>query len=309
MKTKLTDELYCGINKEKLKAKLTLSSKFLKVLNWFIKERYEIHLKKDVQKLNAPWTTNEHFQKYKYTNIRREHDRESKYLIQHVSENQNLSYKNKLLNSFLFRLINNHKTFEKYSFPFDFNSLNFKEISKIKIEGPIYNTAFIVTGHSSVIKKQQGDSSVLSVIKFVKSNEKQILLKSKNQLEAYNNLIKINGIGKFLAYQIFLDFTYIKEYPFSENEFTKAGPGCVKGLDLLFSDKKNLNHEELLFWLRNNQIKVFSLDFNNLFSDLKEFDRVLNIGCLENIFCEFYKYCRSEVLNSTKPKKLYKYNS
>ena len=65
------DELYCGINKSKLSYKPILNKKALKILEWFIRERYEIHLNKDIRKLSPPWTKNTHLQTYKYTNIRR----------------------------------------------------------------------------------------------------------------------------------------------------------------------------------------------------------------------------------------------
>jgi hypothetical protein len=304
------DELYCEINISKLSCKPILNLKALRQLEWFIKERYNIHINKDVKKLSPPWTKNKHLQTYKYTNIRREHDKETIYLIKNVSKNKSLSYKNKLLNSFLFRLINNSKYLKEVSFPFDFNNLDFKELKKIqdKIGFPIFNSAFMVIGYTKAIDNLYGNHKLTSILKYVEKN-KEIIISScycKNQKEFLKNIKTIRGIGDFMAYQIFLDFTYIKEFPFTENEFVKAGPGCRLGLDLLFKDKKKLNNEELLFWLRDNQENIFKIDFNELMYDLNKNKRNLNVSCLEHTMCEFFKFYRSEILKSTKPKKLYK---
>lgn len=48
------DELYCEINISKLSCKPILNLKALRQLEWFIKERYNIHINKDVKKLSPP---------------------------------------------------------------------------------------------------------------------------------------------------------------------------------------------------------------------------------------------------------------
>ena len=304
------DESYCGINKSKLFYKPILNIKVLKKLEWFIKERYNIHLNKDIKKLSPPWTKNKHLQTYKYTNIRREHDKETIYLIKNVSNNRSLSYENKLLNTFLFRLINNSKYLKEVNFPFDFNNINFKELKRIedKINFCIFNSAFMVIGYTKAIDNLYGNHKLTSIIKYVQKNKEIIINSSccETQKEFLKSLKIIRGIGDFMAYQIFLDFTYIKEFPFTENEFVKAGPGCRFGLNLLFKDKKKLNYEELLFWLKDNQENIFKIDFNKLMYDLNKSKRNLNVSSLEHTMCEFYKFYRSEILKSTKPKKLYK---
>jgi len=119
---------------------------------------------------------------------------------------------------------------------------------------------------------------------------------SSNQKDVFENLKELPGIGNFLAYQIFIDFTYIPVFPFSENEFVVAGPGCEKGLKLIFGDFDGMNYDEALFWLRDNQDKIFSaFDYSpeEIFSDLNEDDRYLNVMSLENCMCEVSKYIRA----------------
>ena len=96
------------------------------------------------------------------------------------------------------------------------------------------------------------------------------------------NIIKgIKGIGDFLAYQIWVDLTYIPEFDQSEDSFTVAGPGCRLGIDLLVEDRDGMTHEELIFHLRDNQ---HALDL--------DIDFTLTVMDIENCFCEFSKYTK-----------------
>ena len=126
------------------------------------------------------------------------------------------------------------------------------------------------------------------------------LLNSKDQQEAFENIKSIRGFADFLAYQVFVDLTYIPEFPFSENEFVVAGPGCKKGLDYIFINKDGMSYEECLFWLRDYQNEVLSeasaelWDPIELFSDLPIEERSLNVMSLENCHCELSKYIRAK---------------
>ena len=121
------------------------------------------------------------------------------------------------------------------------------------------------------------------------------VINSKDQNECFELLTKIRGVSKsFLAYQIFVDLSYIPEFKFSENEFTIAGPGCERGLDSLFLNPDGMNYEEMLFWVRDNieeEYKKLNLIYNpqELYYFLPDYDRCLNIQMIENSFCELSK--------------------
>jgi hypothetical protein len=118
----------------------------------------------------------------------------------------------------------------------------------------------------------------------------QQIVDAGSQKESFDAIMKIPGFGGFLAYQVFVDLTYIPDFPYSENEFVVSGPGCTRGLKLLFTDFDGLSMEEAIFWLRDNQKSVFQgVDFEDLFWDLESYDRELNIMCIENLMCELSK--------------------
>ena len=143
------------------------------------------------------------------------------------------------------------------------------------------------------------------------------LMRAKDQKEAYYIIREIRGFASFLAYQVFVDLTYIEEFPFSENEFTVAGPGCKRGLDLVFTDYNGMTHEEALFWLRDNLDEYFTAleagDYargkpwnpEKLFKRRAPEDRRLTVMSLENCFCELSKYVKA-VNGTGRPRNRYK---
>lgn len=327
MKNKPADTPYCGVNKEHIKkAQPVLNERNLLYLYNFIKRRYVIHLRKDVLKKDPPWTNDEVLKNFRFTNIRREHDRESKWVIEHIANNSELSYEDKLLNVILFRLYNKHETAELISMPFkfsqtpDWNPEWYRSLFEAAlIEDPkrvFFTAAFHTVGMKNTLKKVTGeDYAPMRILKFIKIliNEGLVddIKSCVNQQEVYQTLTGYNGIGRFLAYQFYVDMAYIAEFPFSENEFTVAGPGCVMGLNYLFENRDGMTYEECLFWLRDNLDRLFieelgkDWDAKRVFWDLPEEDRCFNVMSLENCFCELSKYIRAKD-GTGRPRKKYR---
>ncbi len=120
MLTKRSDTPYCGVSESRIKeANPTLSIEVLAHLKTFIRDRYDIHFKKDVQLLPPPWTDNVVLQKGKFTNVRREHDRQTKNYVALTQECT--SWYQKFWNTVLFRMFNHANPFAGE--PFDIHRL------------------------------------------------------------------------------------------------------------------------------------------------------------------------------------------
>lgn len=318
MKNKQHDIRYCGVREEKINSAMPkLNEMNFKRLVYWITERYKIHIKKDVYKLPAPWTDDKILQQYRFTNVRREHDRETIWLLKHISHNRELSYRNKILNSVLFRLFNKHETAELFKMPIDFKHFEPEDyrqlIEGVQKDNPKYvffTSAFYTSGLKWCIQKYiKNEKNVpMRVLKFANylAHDKFLtkLEACYDQKEAFDFINGYDGLGRFLAYQIFVDFTYIKSFAFSENEFTIAGPGCRSGLNYVFDDFDDLTYEEALFWLRDNfndlcdeRRHEWPLDLKwnpgKLFCDLTPYDRKMNLMSLEICHCEISKYIRA----------------
>ena len=124
------------------------------------------------------------------------------------------------------------------------------------------------------------------------------VISCESQKDVFDLLSNVKGYGKFLAYQLFVDMTYIPEFKFSENEFVVAGPGCERGLHLVWEDFDGLNYAEMLFWLRENIQTVWKdagleYDLETLLDDKEVSDRFLSVMSLQNIHCETTRYIRT----------------
>lgn len=306
MKSKEADVPYTSVRKSVIQsANPKLNEDKLKLLSKWITERYNIRKKKDVEGLPAPWTDCPVLQKLKFTNVRREHDRATKWLIDNVCSAKDVSIENKILNCILFRLYNKWETCDLIGLPLDFNWIKYsgeiREILETKEETDpnyvFFTSAFNTGGFKAAAGRLTGEQYIpMRPIAFMEHLLRDgifnKIIACSTPKEVCKLLMNYSGIGEFLAYQMFVDFTYIPEYTFSENHFTIAGPGCILGLSFLFEDADGMTVEEQLFWLRDNS-HILGIDFDELFSDLPEHDRVLNIMSLENCFCEFSKYSRA----------------
>lgn len=328
------DQLYCNVQERKIKlANPTLNENVIK--EWFHhqRERTSIYHKKEILNLPPFWTNDEILKKYKFVNTKRTWDRETKWLLNNVIKNNHLTYENKLLNSFLFRVINKSSTLEKINAPFDFSNMNIDyintiirekthSISLINPDYVFFSAAYILGGpkvnfgrYLEAMEGRTETDMILRMIKFVFYNQEKIVKGVKsaaNQLEVFNHLKSFPGIGKFLAYQIFIDFTYIVNFPFTEMNFVVAGPGCERGINWIFSNRDGMNSEECLFWFTINQHRIAEnykekWDMDEIFHFLPKEERTYTLMDMENSgACEIDKRCRTKFSNK-RPKQKYHY--
>lgn len=333
MLNKPNDILYLGCDQEKIKnAKPILSIENFKHLHKWVTDRYKVHLLKDVQKQPAPWTDNPIIREFRFTNVRREHDKETKWVIENIcsiSENS-MSWSSKVCNLILFRLFNKSETCK------NFMPINFDEgvdwdriieyVNSVPEDYVFFTNAFNTGGMKRATCKslgfisryadpEKGVNPELSVIRYVEQlySSEEFMVRLGNSVTAkdfFSALTELPGISYFLAYQIFVDYTYCPESLWSENEFVIAGPGARRGLDLVFEDKGGMTYEECLFWLRDNWNGIclwlnLPWDADEIFQDLPVHDRYMNVMSLQNCHCEISKYIRA-VNGTGRPRNKYK---
>lgn len=336
MKNKKFDIPYCGCNIEKIRtANPTIDPEIFRYLYQWIVERYAIHLRKDVEHLPAPWTDDKILRKFRFTNVRREHDKETKWTIQNICSltEQDMSWMSKMCNLILFRMFNKSETCKNFM-PINFDEgVNWGQITQYFSTVPksynCFTNAFYASGlkgscyraigyPSKHAAQLNGVTGELAVIRTVEQNiyqNTQLLQKlrgSHTAKEFFDALREIPGVHDFLAYQIFVDYTYCAESPWSENEFTVAGVGCQKGLSMLFTDYDGMTYEEALFWMRDNWddlCQKYGIDWDpdKLFCDLPDYDRYMNVMSLENCMCELSKYVRA-IYGIGRPRNMYIYD-
>lgn len=320
MTNKINDVKYLGCREHKIKtAKPILNDENFHHLYTWICDRYKIHVLKDVYKQKAPWTDNPILKEFRFTNVRREHDKETKWAINNlcsITKNQ-MSWASKICNLILFRMFNKSETC-KHFMPINFDEgVDWNTISNYFENVPkgyvFFTNAFITGGlkmsccrelgytsnYKDPIKGLKPEYAVIRFVEKLYENKKIANLENCVTAQEFVEALKnIPSLGFFLSYQIFVDYTYCQESLWSENEFVVAGPGCRRGLDLVFEDRGGMTYEECLFWLRDNWTTIcsfYGLEWNpdEIFVDLPKEDRYMNVMSLQNCHCEISKYIRT----------------
>lgn len=314
MRNKEGDIPYGGLNAYKIRsAKPVFDAEVLEIFKYYVSERYNMHLLKDVQGKPFPWTKDMILSMYRFTNVRREQDKNSRYLLQMMECFGNKLTPNMLGNILLFRLFNKIETMQYLDGWVDFENYDPKLVRKQLSntpEGYIYFTnAYLSSGMKKEFNKYF-PKEPMRVMNIPNVIHKFLILiypkvcAASSPYEVIEALKSINGISDFLAYQLFVDLTYLEDFPWSENEFVVSGLGCSLGLDYLFEDKDGLTDEELLFWLRDNCPITREWCMKHM-TDLPEEDRYMNVMSLENCMCELGKYMKTK-LGVGRPRSRYK---
>jgi hypothetical protein len=273
----------------------------------FATERQNVFFKrfKDSQ---YPWSTDLILNEYKFTNTYRATDRVSQYLIKNVIYKGSQTPTEIFFRIILFKIFNKIETWEflehqlkeisweTYSFN-KYNSI-LSELMNNKIA--IYSAAYIMaSGKSSFHETKKHQNHLKLIEMMMNSNLVNKLMKTNNMAIGYNILKEYPTIGEFLAYQYITDINYSTLTSYSEQEFTKAGPGAKDGITKCFSSLGEYNYEDVIKMMTDIQESEFErlgLYFNNLWG------RPLQLIDIQNIFCEVDKYSRvahSEILGKS----------
>lgn len=278
-------------------------------LLYFVWEREAIRIAKEGGWPLDALTADPVLKKYKFTNIRRRDDRVSKWIIEHLIEpnHQDLNLWFTLL---IARLINWPPTLSALLYdgvlpccPYTFDAELFVgsvESCKAKTD-KVYSSAYMVyPGKEGYANKSEFIAK--RVLGEVIQHQASIdtALYHNRTVEAFvEQLSACFGLSTFMAGQVAADLTYAQHLGSAEDLYTYApiGPGSSKGLNYLHGRRPYAG------WGQG--------DFNKALMDVNEKIAVhlliedLTLHDVQNIMCEFSKYCRV-VLNEGTPKTIYK---
>lgn len=248
-------------------------------------------------KLNniLPLTDDSILQQYKFCNAYRVLDRVSQYLLSNVIYKESYSKEDTIFRIVLFKIFNLPSTWEYLENhikkicleSFDFN-LYSNLLGELKKTQPIYNNAYISCANKCFGYDRKHDNHLKLLEKmFIEDKLASKIIKCKTMTEGFKLLVKYPLIGNFMAYQLVTDINYSMAVDWQENEFTIAGPGAVRGIKKVFAEFSSF--EDVIkecFLKQNEEFKRLGLDFKFLKN------RVLQYIDIQNLFCEFDKYCR-----------------
>lgn len=265
----------------------------------FAAKRHEIFLKR-ARDYPAPWSDDPVLRRYKFCNTFRAADRVSQYLIREVIHGGlagDLSAEDVFMRIVLFRLFSKEATWaalEEATGGVRRSTLDVETLgdllAKMRSQQPIYTAAFILATPSAYGHKAKHRNHLALVADMFRKRRLGTKLGRARSLEdVFHALTAYPMIGPFLGYQIATDLNYSEHLDFDEDDFTVPGPGALRGIAKVFSDRGGLTPQQLIMRMVDRQGEEFDrlgLKFDGLF------ERPLKAIDCQGLFCETDKYSR-----------------
>jgi hypothetical protein len=259
-----------------------------------------------------------------FCNIDRKLDRGTVFIIDRVVRADLTEY-DRALNLFMYRLFNCPIVADRYilRFPIDFRSFdNFNTINQFndfetEVGGGkrIQSSAYFLSSSRKAVNTHLVGSeyrtlnSNTKLALFVRYHYEDILLayNANTASECVKILMRIPGVGSFIAGQIMVDFAYCEATKFDLYEdFVSLGPGSRAGLSWLYSestssplDQYRIPETEFIEMINNLHNDVLDLDkMDHLLLQVTDYvyepTNWTILTHTQNSLCEFAKFMRYE---------------
>lgn len=274
---------------------------------WFVNERQNIWSKRFVHKLPPPWTEDHTLQTQRFTNVYRELDPGTQYVIKEILDIR-APRPDKIFNTMFYRLVGRSETHATIGFQqlatFDPDYLQYS-LKRIRDTNstPIFTAAYMVSAYTLMGSKDK----VENVVRLFALLHKDFHIfysrinSCSSAAQVYEILRSAHGFGNFLAYQVLVDLLYplpvynnVPLLPYSHDDWASAGPGAQRGISMLLKEDVKVDHLDMMRWLRTNQ----NAEFNRLsikFPYLRDYEGKnieISLANIQNCLCEFHKYIK-----------------
>lgn len=311
----------------------------------YINRRSDVYRNKNVIGSAAPWSEDPILQNYKFTNCKRYLDKETKFLIETVID-ADLTVVDKIFNILWFRAHNiSSATCSLGKWPLVISEINIDEIVNHEISLRGYyqtqsNAYFLSATRNATYRSDDHKyadqpasatvSHLLKHIDLIKEISKTVGdLRIGTERKCLDLINKLPGYGKFLAYQCWVDISYMKETWWDDDCLVESGPGCDRGIMWLlvsnnehfidFGENQNsldygkmwehikfhqpnlsTSFEDIMHFIRDNISKMaeivhMTFDPKKIFDYLPEHQQKFTLMDIENSFCEFDKYMKKKL--------------
>lgn len=308
-----------------------LDEEMLKMFFSTMYERQMLFHRRHITKTDFPWTEDPILRDYKFTNVYRELDRSSQWLIRNILLDHSLSVEDLLFRLVIYRFYNQPNTFLHHKNPLvlphyeDFDSkknwMNTREY-RSKVDNP-WQTAYMM--NVTFLKlPEDWDRETLGYFKdyaycvYVFDKIHKIipkvveLINNKGTAKEYTKLMETcPAVSGFMSHEFFLDICYANQYwkrplnDWTTDSYTNVGPGASLGLRLIFPSTPPNEQTECITILRDLAEEYFEdvleVEFPYLYWDAKKRKYVEKNKCnitlhqIEMWLCEFSKYWKVSI--------------
>jgi hypothetical protein len=269
-------------------------------LYWYFASERQRMFERRVAGKPGPWTEDPILREFKFCNVFRAADRVSQYMIRDVCYHEEpCSEEDRLFQVTAFRTFSKTATWTtvrgilgRYPTLDDLADGSFTSAldQARQRNGGLYTGAFILCATDAYRQSSKHRNHVeLFRHMFLHDQFAAKLLEARTLREVYGLLHGYPLMGDFMSYQTAIDLNYSALIDFSENEFTQAGPGALRGIKKCFEDLGDYTPAEIVQWMTERQEGEFArlgLPFGGLWG------RPLHAIDCQGLFCETDKYCR-----------------
>jgi hypothetical protein len=273
-------------------------------LYWMFASRRQAAFEARLAGEKWPWSSDPILQIYKFCNVYRAADRVSQFMIRDVAygNDPESTIKDRIFQIVAFRTFSKIETWRGVTRELGgaprldhLRSGAFeKALDLVKTAaGGLYTGAFILCANKAFGFDEKHRNHVgLFKHMFLEHAFAERVLQTSSLAAVVELLESFPLLGPFMAYQTAIDLNYSDLLNFSENDYTQAGPGALRGLKKAFTSLGDYSPAETILWMVEQQEAEFTrlgLPFRGLFGR-----KLHGIDC-QGLFCELDKYCREAV--------------
>jgi hypothetical protein len=254
---------------------------------WFIKERWSMHQKRVAGK-PAPWTDDEILRTYRFTNVRREDDRVTRWIHKQWLE-PNATDPDLWFGVYVSRVLNRPSTMERVGWPAPWGARSRAVLKILRTmyagNERIFSAAYLVSSHGrQVTSKIEYYAEVFSELWGKRVHLRPT--KADTLQDVFQRLVDQPGIGPFMAAQVVCDLKFFA--PLNKTAdwqtFASYGPGSKRGLNFVCGREMYAGWPRATWQETHDELRRLVLP------RLPEALRTLSATDSQNCLCEYSKY-------------------
>jgi hypothetical protein len=267
----------------------------------FIKERHAIYRRRTAGK-PKPWTTNPILQQYRFCNVFRELDTETKW----IAKNWRVPHQDDPDLWFALvvaRLVNWHGSLAQIGYPVPWRPDRFVEVleARRKRGEKVFTGAYMIHADQHFPGPKAAYLAQMVLTPMWEDRESLQRIVHGTLAEAHRTLMKYRDMGSFMAGQVIADLKYVPPLPHAPDWWTWAasGPGSRRGLNRVLGRPKDAPWTEAE-WLRS--LQRLHAAIRPLIAEAKM--PSIHAQDIQNCLCEWDKFERVR-LGEGKPRSKY----
>jgi len=267
----------------------------------YMAERHNIWHRRFILKKPRPWTKDPILRDYNFTNVYRELDRNTQWLLTHVVHSPKYaSVMSQVWGTIVFRYFNKPSLFEYMGGIPSFEEYDHAVFERKVLEyqskfGRVFTDAYTINPpkYKDDIKKglTRFYCNHIRVLHRRLPKMMERLEEMKKPEEFMKMMCELSCIANFLAYEVYCDLTYTDWFPFTDSDYVNPGPGALLGLRILYPRYKKWRSRNRAMSMIASLSTCSDSYFRHFGLSIPYWNgKHLGLRSIEHSLCEYAKY-------------------